>query len=502
MKSISRVVAFTLLLSATLSAAAASPDFTILRGQTDTVYSAKHTIIGKTTPGNTAAIDGKQVKVYSTGTFGAEVTLKEGLNGIVVDVFGDKRKESRYISVFYSKEKPETKAAAKPEERISEMLFYVKTKEVAYLQYCDGEDRLGGAKMGFLTEGIVLKVVGKIRDLYKVQLSTTKYAYIPQECVEMCDETTSKALTGSWSVSNQGSHDRVVISLPKRVAYTAFTEQDPTRICVDLYNAECNSNWIVQMRNLGSIDHVDFQQIESDVFRVIIKLKQKYSWGYDISYEGNAMVIKVVNAPVDITLAGMTIGIDAGHGGSSPGAISITGLKEKDLNLSMAYSLKSILETKGAKVVLSRTGDKDMTMQERKEVFKKADPDIIVSIHCNAGGSAINPMGTSTYYKKVTDRELARCILDRMIELGNVNYGLVGNFNFSLNGITHCPSVLVETLFMSCLPEEEKLSDPVYRTKMMEQVAAGIEDYLLEVNLSLGRITEKEAEKRSKKNKK
>ncbi|HBZ35208.1 MAG TPA: hypothetical protein DEO33_02105, partial [Rikenellaceae bacterium] len=60
-------------------------------------------------------------------------------------------------------------------------------------------------------------------------------------------------------------------------------------------------------------------------------------------------------------------------------------------------------------------------------------------------------------------------------------------FNFSLNGPTDYPSVLVETLFLSSLPDEEKISDPQFRRKMMIEVAEGVEDYL--------KIVKKEAKK-------
>ena len=64
---------------------------------------------------------------------------------------------------------------------------------------------------------------------------------------------------------------------------------------------------------------------------------------------------------------------------------------------------------------------------------------------------------------------------------------MVGNFNFSLNGPTEYPNVLLEVLFMSSLPEEEKLADMNYRRKIAKQVVAGLEDYLKTV---------KEAEKK------
>ena len=72
-----------------------------------------------------------------------------------------------------------------------------------------------------------------------------------------------------------------------------------------------------------------------------------------------------------------------------------------------------------------------------------------------------------------------------MLELGLANFGLTGNFNFSLNGPTDFPNALVEVLFMSSLPDEEMLADPEMRTRLAQQIAKGIENYLAQVEASL-----------------
>ena len=208
-----------------------------------------------------------------------------------------------------------------------------------------------------------------------------------------------------------------------------------------------------------------------------MKLKEKYSWGYSIGYNGNNLVIKVKHTP-SLNLKDLTIGLDAGHGGKYPGAISNTGLKESEINLDIVLRIKNLLEKKGAKVVLSRDSDVDITMSQRKEIFLKGNVDLMMSVHNNAGGSPLNKMGTSTYYKHISNRDLAQCVLNRMLDLGLRNFGLTGNFNFSLNAPTEYPNLLLEALFMSSLPEEELLANPDYRQRIAEQAVNGIEDYL------------------------
>ena len=457
----------------------------------DTVTSSKYYVVCITDPGNLAAINGQQVKVYSTGAFGRQIQLKEGDNTIEVTLFKDKQVETQQFNIYYKKPVEGIVARPAPEPQLEDRLFYVTTKELAYLQYGSAGDRLGGSKMGYLDPGIVLKVVGAIDDLYKVQLSSNRFAFIHQEDVEFSPKSSRIVNTNSIAISNLEDRDRIRLSLPARLPYAARTSLDPTTIQVDVFGAMNNSNWITQYNELGIIDYLDVQQVESDVLRLVIKLKEKYCWGYTVGYEGNNLIVEVKHTPKNLSLGSLTIGLDAGHGGEALGAVSNTGLMEKDVNLSIVREIEKLLKKKGAKVVLSRTDDREMSMTERKKIFREANVDLMVSIHNNAGGSPLVPMGSSTYFKHITNRDLAASLLKRMLELGYESYGLTGNFNFSLNMPTEYPNALVECLFMSSLPDEEILADSANHRKIAEKIVAGLEDYLDKVSESKGLKTNK-----------
>lgn len=462
----------------------------------DTVTSGKYYVVCITEPGILATINGQQVKVYKTGAFGRQVQLQEGDNPIDVTLFKGDQVETKQFNIYYKKPVEGIVARPAPQSQLEDRLFYVTTKEFAYLQYGSGGDRLGGSKMGFLDPGIVLKVVGAIDDLYKVQLSTNHFAFIHQEDVEFSPKSSHIVNTNNIGISNLQDCDRIRLSLPERLPYAARTSLDPTTISVDVFGAMNNSNWVTQYNELGMIDYLDLQQVESDVLRLVIKLKEKYSWGYSVGYEGNNLIVEVKHAPKNLSLSALTIGLDAGHGGDAPGAISNTGLRESDVNLSIVREIEKLLKKKGAKVVLSRTDDRAMTMTERKKIFREAKVDLMVSIHNNAGGSPLAAMGSSTYYKHITNRELAATLLKHMLDLGYENYGLTGNFNFSLNMPTEYPNALVECLFMSSLPDEELLADPATHRKIAEKVVSGLEDYLSQVSAS--RPTTKSNSKKKK----
>ena len=460
----------------------------------DTVSNSRYYLICITDPGNLVTVNGEQVKVYKTGTFGRQLRLVEGDNRIDVTLFKGQEVETKEVHIFY---RPDLGLVSRPdpEPQLEDRLFYVTTREGAYLQYGSGSDRLGGSKMGFLDPGIVLKVTGAIGELYKVQLATNRFAYIHQEDVELTARSSHIVNTNNMNLNNVGDCDRIRLSLPEKLPYASRTSLDPTTINVDVFGAMNNSNWITQYNELEMVDYLDVQQVESDVMRLVIKLKDKYCWGYSVHYDGNVLQIEVKHTPKDLSLKGLTIGVDAGHGGSALGAVSNTGLMEKDVNLSIVREVEKLLQKKGAKVVLSRKEDRDMTMSERKKIFLDENIDLMVSVHNNAGGSPLSAMGASTYYKHITNRDLAATLLKHMLELDVPNYGLTGNFNFSLNAPTEYPNALVECLFMSSLPDEELLADPANHRKIAEKIVAGLEDYLNQVAESKGLVTTKKKKK-------
>ncbi|GAH68699.1 unnamed protein product, partial [marine sediment metagenome] len=94
---------------------------------------------------------------------------------------------------------------------------------------------------------------------------------------------------------------------------------------------------------------------------------------------------------------GYLVCLDPGHGGKDPGAIGATGLMEKVVNLDIAYKVKSKLQAKGYSVVMTRTSDIYLSLDQRVAIANNKKATIFVSIHNNA---FILPTahGTETYY--------------------------------------------------------------------------------------------------------
>lgn len=464
--------------SMALAATAAKPALRIYgdKDRPDTVTRSTYYLIGITEPGAQAWIDGKEAHVYKTGSFGAEIKLKDGKNTIPVKVKTAKGTNSLKRTVVLTEPKP-AKAAKVRHDVIFDTPRYALTDSGAYLQYGNGDDRLGGSKMGFLDEGVGLVLEGENGSLYKVRLAENKFAYVPKSYVHDGEFDHAVVNSGSATLSNAGKCDRLTVGLPRRVAYSSVTEIEPQVLKVSLYGVTNNTNWLVRKGTPGIVSFVDIHQ-DADVMTFYIRLKDKNNWGYSIYYRGNSLVIDVRHRPASLAIKDLTIGLDAGHGGKYPGARSPSGLLEKDVNLDIVLQAADILRAKGAKVVLTRDGDTGPEMSERKRIWKEAGVDLAVSVHNNSSGNPLVPMGTSVYYKHLFNFGLAEAIHSSMLSLGLVDFGLTGNFNFSLNGPTDYPNALVEGLFMSSLPEEEMLADPAYRRLMAEKIVAGIEAFL------------------------
>ena len=504
-KNFSFFAAVAMVAAASVSASAFNVgNIVVKRGIVDTVYKAKHQVVGLADPGAEFTVNGNKVKAYKTGTWGIELQLKEGENLIKV---ADGKTGSETFKVFYSttpkavSQQEKEAAAARAAAEAEKAKFYpaslkVVTKKYSYLNYGAGTDRLGGAKINYLPEGIEMYADAENENLYRVKLSQNRYAYIPKSQVEVKGKytpdsdfmQTNAVLSGSSTAYNMGTFDRVAIGVGGKKPYIVKEYTDPHKIVVDLYGVQCNSNWLTHKTGLKSVDNIDVESIDSDVTRVTVYLKTKSSWGFSMDYSGSTLNLDIKHVPDQLYLKNLTIGIDAGHGGpESNGAVGLSGLKEKDMNLDMAYQLKGLLEKQGAKVVLSRDSDVGMTIRERQDKFIAEKCDIVLSIHCNAGGSPLSTLGTSTYYRYNVYKPLAADILGYLLQMKDVkNFGMVGNFNFSLSAITDFPCVLVETLFISSLAEEEKLADPAFRKAMMENVAKGLTDYIKECRIKEG----------------
>lgn len=181
------------------------------------------------------------------------------------------------------------------------------------------------------------------------------------------------------------------------------------------------------------------------------------------------------------------ITIDAGHGGSDPGAIGASGVKEKNITLPIAKNLCELLQKAGAKVHMTRTTDVDVhsayasdraELQARVNVAEKYSSDIFISIHIN---SSVNKSvgGIASYYNPKTahDARLARAIQNKLsggFQLENLG---IREANFYVNKRSSMPATLLELCFVSNPKEEKLINTGWFQTKAAQMIFEGVKAY-------------------------
>ncbi len=186
------------------------------------------------------------------------------------------------------------------------------------------------------------------------------------------------------------------------------------------------------------------------------------------------------------TGGGRTICIDAGHGGSDPGALNRSvGVNEKQVTLDICLKLAELLKAQGWNVILTRSSDRDVSwagstakqeLGARARMANDYGADLFVSVHANASVNAsIN--GTSIHWYKSTDYRLASLLENGVMSgTGRKNRGLVKN-RFYVLAHTTMPAVLIETAFLTNSTEGKLLASPEYRTRIARGIAAGLQVY-------------------------
>ena len=189
-------------------------------------------------------------------------------------------------------------------------------------------------------------------------------------------------------------------------------------------------------------------------------------------------------------MKGRRIAIDPGHGGSDSGAIGPTGIMEKSVTMRVSRELKRLLEVEGATVILTRTGDTEVSekgasatsveeLQARCDVANKAKADIFLSIHADAFTNREVKGTTAYYYAQGTKQSklLADSVRTALIDaIGTVDRG-TQSCNFYVVKHTDMPAILVEISFISNPDEEKMMNSETGIKKIAQGIADGIADY-------------------------
>ncbi len=340
-----------------------------------------------------------------------------------------------------------------------------------------------------------------------VDIENTGLDEILQDPKEVNDGLLRQIRTGM----PQSDTVRVVLDLESIGDYKVFPLSDPWRIVIDIAGEKTPE----LKRREPEIRALP--ESGSDAIAKVLKESPK-----------SQQPLHIPSAPATSTLR--RIVVDAGHGGKDPGAVGPTGVLEKNVTLKLAKELsKELTRLIGCEVILTRSGDVYLPLEERTAIANKVGADLFVSLHANANKSR-KAYGIETYYlnfskndkaaavaarengtslKQVSDLELilfdlmanakinessrlATEIQKSLVEGISKKYSNVRDLGvrqgpfYVLLGAT-MPSVLVETAFISHPREEKRLSSSTYQKSAATAIAKAIKDYAISNKLIASR---------------
>lgn len=284
--------------------------------------------------------------------------------------------------------------------------------------------------------------------------------------------------------------EKLVFEGAKNSAYKINSDGN---ITVDLYNVKGSweeyNGFDILKKHSKLFSDVKVSSDSNSVKMEFVLKPGKEIWGYSLDYDGDNSILYFAKKPSlsgdkSKPLNGITVVLDAGHGGDDPGAMGPPadfGPIEKDATLLTAIQTRQNLESMGATVLMTRTADYSMDLYERAAITEKVKPDFFISIHLNSvleisnGGKA---EGVEIYYANDTSYQLGEEILGSISgstgrKAREVNHGV-----YVVARPTSSPAVLCEIGFMPNPQEYENMIDPTITEHTGHAIAKAVEAVL------------------------
>ena len=286
----------------------------------------------------------------------------------------------------------------------------------------------------------------------------------------------------------------VFLSIRGDGAVKYVVQEMDKRAVVDVLNAKLRDGMpsTIYMENeiFSSVryaEHTDMYDVPS--VRVVLDLRSGFSCSenVEVTEEDGGILIRSFRESsstgpfipsVPITPGTSIVVLDAGHGGALTGAL-YEGIKEKDLNLSVTKKVAALLIKHGYNVIMTRSDDTNIGLNERANIANAVKADIFVSIHSNANEDS-SIYGLSTYYFPESRRGslLAQAIQTAAADATGAKDRGILSANFAVLRETNMAAALVEMGFMTNHDELMLLADEDYQDQMAQGIADGIVRYL------------------------
>ncbi|MCM3040069.1 N-acetylmuramoyl-L-alanine amidase family protein [Paenibacillus motobuensis] len=293
------------------------------------------------------------------------------------------------------------------------------------------------------------------------------------------------------------SNNQLMIAVDKNVKPSVFTMNGPDRIVIDIPNArfgdsfatgqnlDSNKNGSLEVSDYPGISRIRYALFSDNPSTVRVVMDMDSAKKYKLVNNNDGLVIIDLNVD-DSTSPGTTPGgggngkklviIDAGHGGSDPGAISITKKNEKDFTLAVALKVQALLQMESQiEVVMTRESDTYPTLSDRSNLANKLNADIFVSIHGNSGPSTAT--GVETFYTRSDSAQLAKVMHKYLVKSTGLADRKVKTQSLHVTRETKMPAVLLECGFLSNSSDESKMYTEQFQDSVADGIVKGIKEY-------------------------
>ncbi|MBW4841288.1 MAG: N-acetylmuramoyl-L-alanine amidase family protein, partial [Paenibacillaceae bacterium] len=290
------------------------------------------------------------------------------------------------------------------------------------------------------------------------------------------------------------SNNSLMIAVDKNVTPSIFTMSGPERLVIDLPQAQfadtlangapldVNKSGAIEVMDYPDVSKVRYALFSSNPSTVRIVLDLNHKVNYQLVNENDGLIF--VNLNMDPSQGGnsggdgkKTVVLDAGHGGSDPGAISVTKKKEKDFNLAVVLKVQKLLQNDpNINLVLTRESDTYPTLPDRVKIAENVGADIFISVHANSGSATAS--GVETYYTRAASLDLAKVMHKHLVQASGLADRKVRTQSLHVTRETTMPAVLLECGYLSNKNDDALLATDEYRNKVAQGVADGIKEYL------------------------
>jgi N-acetylmuramoyl-L-alanine amidase len=200
-------------------------------------------------------------------------------------------------------------------------------------------------------------------------------------------------LTGIRISQSAEDHTRVVFDLTGDFEHRLFTLADPYRVVIDLHDTRESQAVDISNTRTNLMNGIRSASKDNGRLRVVLDLQGKVRpRSFELKPDGKSGHRLVVDlhatrlSPTPIQTSQQerkqrkkqfVIALDPGHGGRDPGAIGKKGTREKDVALSVAKKMKNLVNrTPGYRAVLTREGDRFVSLRNRVKKAREAEADI------------------------------------------------------------------------------------------------------------------------------